>query len=46
MLDKFKKCLGCPERWGRPEDIIKYKDELRQLSFNIDYVMTSIDCFK
>ena len=39
-LNKFKKCLVCPERWGRPSDIKKYKKILYNLNFNLDAVMT------
>jgi len=39
-LNKFKKCLVCPERWGRPSDIEKYKKILYNLNFNLDAVMT------
>ena len=40
VLNKFKKCLVCPERWGRPSDIEKYKKILYNLNFNLDAVMT------
>ena len=43
VLDKFKKCLVCPERWGRPEDIKIYKQKLDSLRFEIDAVMTAIN---
>jgi hypothetical protein len=41
ILNIFKKCLVCPERWGRPEDISYYKHKMKSLFFNIDSVMTS-----
>ena len=41
ILNNFKKCLVCPERWGRPNDIMVYKKIMQSLSFNIDAVMTS-----
>ena len=41
ILNNFKKCLVCPERWGRPNDLIVYKKIMQSLSFNIDAVMTS-----
>jgi len=41
ILNKFKKCLVCPERWGRPVDISYYKHKMKSLFFNIDSVMTS-----
>ena len=41
ILNNFKKCLVCPERWGRPNDLMVYKKIMQGLSFNIDAVMTS-----
>ena len=41
-LSKVKSCLVCPERWGRPEDIILYRKYLSQMKFNCDAVMTSL----
>ena len=38
----FKICLVCPERWGRPEDIQKYKDFMEKEGIEIDAVMTNI----
>ncbi len=43
ILNNFKKCLVCPERWGRPEDIKIYKKKLKKLNFKIDAVMTSVE---
>ena len=40
-LNRFKKCLVCPERWGRPSDIGNYKQLMYSLDFKIDAVMTS-----
>ena len=40
ILNQFKKCLVCPERWGRPFDIEKYKEIMIDLNFNVDAVMT------
>jgi len=40
ILNKFKKCLVCPERWGRPSDIDCYKQSLKKINFSIDAVMT------
>tara|TARA_B100000989_G_scaffold298957_1_gene291401 strand:- start:28007 stop:28591 length:585 start_codon:yes stop_codon:yes gene_type:complete len=40
IINKFKSCLVCPERWGRPKDIIKYKKIIFKNSFNISAVMT------
>ena len=42
ILNRFKKCLVCPERWGRPNDIQNYKKLLDSLNFNINAVMTGI----
>lgn len=41
ILSKFKTCLVCPERWGRPEDIPKYIEQLKELNFKLDAVMTA-----
>jgi hypothetical protein len=30
ILDNFKKCLVCPSRWNRPQDIKIYKRRLKQ----------------
>ena len=38
----FNTCLVCPERWGRPDDIIKYKDNLNMINFKLNAVMTNI----
>jgi len=40
-LSKFKTCLVCPERWGRPDDILKYIEKIKLLNFKLDAVMTS-----
>jgi len=40
ILNMFKKCLVCPERWGRPSDIGNYKKLMDSLDFKIDAVMT------
>lgn len=45
-LKPFKTCLVCPERWGRPEDISKYINQMKKLNFKPDAVMTSIDYVK
>ena len=42
-LSKFKTCLVCPERWGRPEDIPNYIEKMKQLNFKPDAVMTSMN---
>lgn len=41
ILNRFKKCLVCPERWGRPSDICIYKKFMKNMDFEIDAVMTS-----
>jgi hypothetical protein len=40
-LNYFKKCIVCPERWGRKSDIIKYKKFIKKNNYKIDSVMTS-----
>lgn len=40
-LKPFKTCLVCPERWGRPEDIMPYAKKIKELGFKLDAVMTS-----
>jgi hypothetical protein len=40
-LSKFKTCLVCPERWGRPEDIPIYIQKMKDLGFKLDAVMTN-----
>ena len=42
VLKRFKTCLVCPERWGRPHDIKVYKKKMKKLNFKPDAVMTSI----
>ena len=41
ILKKFKSCLVCPERWGRPKDIVKYIHKMKKINFLPDSVMTS-----
>jgi len=41
VLDKFKKVLVCPERWGRISDIKTCKDKINEIGVKIDAVMTS-----
>lgn len=41
QLAGFKTCLVCPERWGRPQDIPKYIDQLQKLHFPLTAVMTA-----
>lgn len=40
---QLKTCLVCPERWGRPNDIIPYRKQMRNLKISLDAVMTSLD---
>ena len=42
IVNKFKSCLVCPERWGRPNQIKSYKKRLKSLNFLPDAVMTSL----
>jgi len=41
-LSKMKSCLVCPERWGRPEDIISYRQKMKIMGFTPNSVMTNI----
>ena len=41
-LINMKTCLVCPERWGRPNDIMKYKKSMNSLNFFPDAIMTSM----
>ena len=41
ILKDFKTCLVCPERWNRSEDIFFYKNQLKDMNFSLDAVMTS-----
>lgn len=44
QLKGFKTCLVCPERWGRPQDIEAYINKIKELDFELDAVMTSLEC--
>jgi len=44
-LDQFKKCLVCPERWGRSKDIFDYRRRMDLINFKLDAVMTSLEYF-
>jgi len=44
QLSNFQTCLVCPERWGRPQDIIPYRRQMRHLCFEPNAVMTSLEC--
>lgn len=41
-LAPFKTCLVCPERWGRPEDILPYAKQMADLGFTPTAVMTAL----
>jgi len=42
----IKTCLVCPERWGRQQDIIPYREWMQKHGFLPDAVMTSFGCAK
>ncbi len=42
ILKSFKKCLVCPERWGKPNQIKKYKNYFKKQNLDLDAVMTSM----
>lgn len=41
VLSSMKTCIVCPERWGRPNDIILYRKSMQILGFNPNAVMTN-----
>jgi hypothetical protein len=41
-LSSMQTCLVCPERWGRPDDIIPYRKSMKSLGFNPNAVMTNL----
>ena len=41
IISKFKSCLVCPERWGRKNDILKYKRFFKKIKYNPTAVMTN-----
>ena len=41
IISKFKSAIVCPERWGRPNDIKKYKKKMNYLNFKPNAIMTS-----
>jgi hypothetical protein len=43
-LRGLKTCLVCPERWGRPRDILAYRRAMAKLGFTPDAVMTALAC--
>ena len=46
ILNKFKSCIVCPERWGRKQDIKIYKKKLKKIKFEPTAIMTSKKCVK
>jgi hypothetical protein len=46
QLKGLKSCLVCPERWGRPKDIITYRKIMKQFRFEPTAVMTSLSHVK
>jgi hypothetical protein len=42
LLSSMQTCLVCPERWGRPNDIIPYRQSMKLLGFNPNAVMTNL----
>tara|TARA_B100000809_G_scaffold251737_1_gene285590 strand:- start:544 stop:1146 length:603 start_codon:yes stop_codon:yes gene_type:complete len=40
-LAPFKTCLVCPERWGRPDDIPVFQEQMQGLGYCPDAVMTA-----
>lgn len=45
-LSYFKKCLVCPERWDREQDITKYRKYIAKNKIKINAVMTSLKTSK
>ena len=43
QLKGMNTCLVCPERWGRPDDILEYRLKMKELDFMPTAVMTHID---
>jgi hypothetical protein len=43
ILNQYKTCLVCPERWSRAQDIIPYRKKMMTLEFTPTAVMTSLD---
>jgi len=42
QLAGFQTCLVCPERWGRPQDIPIYRQEMARIGFTPTAVMTAL----
>ncbi|MBI2035414.1 MAG: hypothetical protein HYT12_01880 [Candidatus Liptonbacteria bacterium] len=39
LMENFKTCLVSPDRWGRPEDIKRYIEKIKEINFRLDAVM-------
>jgi len=44
ILNYFKTCLVCPERWGRPNDIELYKKTIYKSNLHLSALMTTERC--
>ena len=42
ILNQFKKCMVCPERWGQKNKISQYLKKLKKSGVELDAVMTSM----
>ena len=43
QLADFKTCLVSPDRWGRPEDILAYRNHIEELPLKLNAVMVGIE---
>jgi hypothetical protein len=43
ILSSMKSCIVCPERWGRPQDIISYRQIMKNIDFTPSAVMTNLN---
>ena len=46
VLNLFKSCFVCPERWGRPNEIHAYKKYFKKLNYFPNCIMTNIEYAK
>lgn len=46
IIKSFKSCIVCPERWGRKNEISKYKKIMKKFEYKPDAVMTSYECVR
>ena len=46
VLNLFKSCIVCPERWGRPNEILAYKKYFKKLNYFPNCIMTNIEYAK